>query len=210
MLKNFILLFLTTICIKAQCVGSGCPGTGSGGSGTVTSVSGTSPLTGTITSSGSLACATCEVSGHKDTASGYAGLDSGGLLKVATECPAGTGSVTGCIAAADWTTFNNKVSKVGSVTTNGSTSWTDVQGDTQWATAILTITGALTTDSCQVNISGGVMVYGSSPSTLLFAECSVSATNTVKVIGTRMINGGIFANSLWLANSINVTVMVTR
>ncbi len=50
---------------------------------------------------------------NKDTASGYAGLTAGGLLKVSTECPAATASVFGCLAAADWTTFNGKQAALG-------------------------------------------------------------------------------------------------
>lgn len=61
------------------------PSTG-GGSGTVTSIATSSPLSGgTITTSGTLSCPTCEVTTNKNSASGYAGLDGSSKLNGAQQ-----------------------------------------------------------------------------------------------------------------------------
>jgi len=54
-----------------------------------------SPITGggDLSADRTIACATCEVTGNKDAASGYAGLTAGSLLKTA-EFPAFTGDIT--------------------------------------------------------------------------------------------------------------------
>ena len=46
---------------------------------------------------------------NKDAIGGYAGLDSGGNLKVSTECPTASASQKGCLSAGDWAAFNGKV-----------------------------------------------------------------------------------------------------
>jgi hypothetical protein len=53
-----------------------------------------------------------QLTSAKDSANGYAGLTAGSLLQIA-ECPVGSGSQAGCIASADWTTFNGKQAALG-------------------------------------------------------------------------------------------------
>lgn len=84
-------------------------------------------ITGTLANQTDLATAlaakqaslgfTPENTAHKDANSGYAGLTSSGLLKIA-ECPVATSSAAGCLPSADWSTFNAKQAAI-SVTTTG-------------------------------------------------------------------------------------------
>lgn len=92
---------------QARALGAAAIGTGSGSGG-----SGSAAVWGLIT--GSLAdqsdlfaaLGLHELTANKDAHSGYAGLDSSGYLKVASECPIASATVFGCLSTTDWTRFN--------------------------------------------------------------------------------------------------------
>ena len=119
---------------------------------------------------------TAENSANKDANSGYAGLNSSGQLKISTECPTATSSVTGCLASADWSTFNGKQAALGFTPLNPANNLSEVTAATARSNigaaasnATMTVNGTscalggTCSPSAGANISSGT--YASLPAT---------------------------------------------
>jgi hypothetical protein len=119
--------------------------------GTVTSVTGTSPI-----------------------------VSSGGATP-AISMPAATGSVNGYLTSTDWTTFNNKTSNTGTVTSVAATAGTgiSVTGSPITTSGTLTITNTAPDQTVVLTGAGGISVSGTYPSFTLTGTTYSPATSTV-------------------------------